>query len=91
MQKLCLLGFLALTACDPSGKITVGSVETAVLTAGQLYCSAPDSVKAPLGIVATGQTAAYVAAACAALGGSPIALPGGNVAIQIVAPPVVKG
>jgi len=91
MKKSYLIGLLALAACDPSGKVTLSSVESAVLTAGQLYCSAPDGVKAPLGIVATGQTAAYVAAACAALGGSPIALPGGNVAIQIVAPPVVKG
>ena len=91
-MKHAALGLVfALCACTTTGQITPQSVETSVLTAGQLYCSAPDAVKAPLGIVAQGQTAAYVAAICAALGGQPIPLPGGNVAIQIVPAPPAKG
>ena len=90
MKKFIFFGVLVLAGCNPAGKVTVASVESAILTAGQLYCMAPDGIKAPLGIVAQGQSALDVAMVCATLGGAPVALPGGNVAIQIIAPPLMK-
>jgi hypothetical protein len=84
---LSLAGLVLLTGCNSTTSTTTGSVVNGVLTAAQLYCSTPDGLKAPLGIEAKGATATYVDAMCAALGGQPVPLPGGNVAIKIVPAP----
>lgn len=78
MKKLVFV--LLLAGCTPA-QITAGVQDA------QLYCSVRGLIQAPTGIMAKDQTKAFVDGVCGALGGTPVALPGGA-AVTFTAPPM---
>jgi len=79
MKKLFVLGTLALAGC--TGTSTVATLTNEAVTDGQLFCSpagkAIVAMVSPSGaaILAKGQTATYVNAACAAINAIPVPPP----------------